>query len=327
MAFQLGKKVLIINDVDQARLLFYAKLASGARTLVETDTTAETVAQADMLRILGFCDLVGSEIIQAIGAKAVPYQKQISTITFTLPTVVIGQEINVNIVCESDDLRGEYASHMSDYKKPKVFTLVVKAGETATTLATRLAAQISAVIESGWHSPVIATSAAQTVTLTSTDAKVSVTATFSGSAVEAGNATGVFTVTTPAFSGRGLWDQLKSVRLETVNGAYVEDFKAKQVPIRGAKYSCYVIKKNVVRHDLQGTGGGLNSIPSGNFEFEIYINESLSSYIADITKWLNANVAKRTMYTATTAAGVLGGDPKTDAVTIDAVAPFDTPLV
>lgn len=359
MSFQLGRKVLVVNDAEQAKLLFYAKVASGVKNLIETDddyqtttafdklatspdgaadaegtgfspastSTNEAVAQADMLRILGFGDFEGVDIVEAIGAKAVSGQKQSSTLTLTIPNVVVGQEVNVSVTFISDDLRGEFASHLSDYKKPKVFTLVVKAGETATTLATRLVAQIQSTIDSGWASWLTASNVAGVVTLVSTDAKVTFSVAVSGSAIDAGNATGVFATVTQGFSGRGTWDQLKSVRLETVNGAYVEDFKAKQVPIKGAKYSSYVIKKRVSRPDLKGQAGGINSIPSGDFEFHIYINESLSTYIAALCKWLNANVAKRTMYTATTADAVLDGEDITSATSVDAATPFDTPLV
>src|SRR3989337_1528118 len=100
-AFQLGPKVLIINSTDEAKILFYAKLASGSTRLVETDddfqtttpyddlstspdtqsgaegssyspasvATADAVAQADLLRILGFGDFDASSVIEARGSK------------------------------------------------------------------------------------------------------------------------------------------------------------------------------------------------------------------------------------------------------------------
>src|SRR5688500_5078211 len=110
MSFQLGKKILIVNDPAQAQLLFMAKLASGVKRLVETDddfqtstafddlatspdtqsgaegagylpadaSTDETIAQADFLRIAGFGDFVGADIVEVIGAKGVPGAKQVS---------------------------------------------------------------------------------------------------------------------------------------------------------------------------------------------------------------------------------------------------------
>jgi hypothetical protein len=321
MSFQLGPKVLIVNDADQVPLKYYSKDADGTETLL-----GAADPEAVQLKIEGFADLEGADIAEVIGSKGVSAQKQVADITLTIPTVVVGEEVIVDLEFISDDLRGEYASHLSDYKKKKSFILVVKAGETATTLAAKLKAQIDAMIDSGWACPVTASAALGVVTLTSADAKVSFVAAFSGSAIDAGNATGAFAVTTEGFSGRGLWDQLKSVRLETVLGAYVEDFKAKQVPQKGAKYSTYVIKKNVSRPDLKGFSGGINSIPSGQFELVLIINESLAALITEITEWLNANVASRTMYTADTPAEVLAGDAKSSAAAVD-VTPFHTPLV
>ncbi len=359
MSFKLGKKVLIVNDAAQAQLLFFAKLANGVRRLVETDddfqtTTAfddlvatpdtqsgaegagylpaspaddETIAQADMLRILGFGDLIGSEITEVIGAKGVTGVAQISTITFTVNSVVVGDEIEVALDFQSDALEGEFASHASDYKRKKIFTLVVAAAETATTLATKLVNDINGIIDSGWARWITVTSAAGVVTLTVTRPTIQVTATFSGTGVAAATLAAAFAVTTAGYGGRNTHAQLKSLRLETVNGPYAETNKTLQVPLSSAKYSSYLIKKTVSRTDLSGFSGGLNSVPSGTFELQIFVNESLSAYILALTKWLNANVARRIMYTSTTAAAVLAGDSATTATTVDATETFLTPLV
>jgi hypothetical protein len=360
MSFQLGPKVLIINDPAQAELLFFAKLATGLKRIVETDddfqtstpfddlstspdtqsgaegpgfnpakpSHDETVAQADMLRVSGFVDLVGSDILEAVGSKCVPGQKQLSTLTFSIPGVLVpGEEVVINVEFLADDLRAEFATYFSDYRRTKQFVITVKPGETPTTLANRFVAHISQTIDSGWTACLTATSAAGVVTLTSTEPKITFRITLEGSAVVNGNITAAFATSTPGYSGRNTYEQLKAVRLETVNYPYAEDYKIKQIPVKGAKYSSYTFKKQVARPDLQGTSGMLNSIPSGVFTFQLYINESLSSYISDFTKWLNANVAKRTMYTAVTANEVLSGDASVTATVVDSVEPFTTPLV
>jgi hypothetical protein len=352
MSFQLGKKTLVINDPAQAQFLYYAKLASGVKTLVETSdafgtafgnlstspdgaqtsegtdyspsqiSDAAAVAQADFLRILGFGDFDKADIIDVVGAKGVAGQKQVSTITLSALTATAGTELIVDLEFQSADFRGEFASHLSDYKKKKTLVVPILSGDTVTTVASRIVADIQGIIDSGWAPWLTASSAAGVVTLTSTDPLVTFKATFGGTAV----VTAVFATTSAGFEGRNTYHQLKGLRLETVLGEYVEDFKAKQVPVKGAKYSSYIIKKSVSRPDLSGIQGALNNIPTGVFEYELFINESsASSIITELTKWLNANVAKRTMYTATTASGVLGGDSSTTASTV-ASSPFTTGL-
>lgn len=358
MSFQLGKKLIIINDPSQAPLLFYARLASGTKNLVETDddfqgtnpydklsaspdappdaegsgyspatvADAEAVAQADMLRIVGFADLVGSDIIEVTGSKAVPGVRQVSTINFTVNAAVPGQELYISLGFRADDLRAEFASHLSDYNRKKEMVFVISPGETATSLATRIKNELNAILDSGWQAWVTATSAAGTLTLTSTDAKLTFTAAFSGNAVESGNVTAAFAVTTKGYSGRNTYEQVKELRLETIRGMYDESYWSSQIPVKGAKYSSYLIKKTVTRPDL--IDASLNSTPTGTFEFLVYANEqSAAAWITGFTHWLNANVAKRTMYTAITADDVLNGDPVVAATTVDNTSPFTTCLI
>jgi hypothetical protein len=350
------RKVLVVNDPAQAQLLYYSKLATGIKRLVETDddyqtTTAfdqlatspdsgpdaegagfnpaavatdETIAQANLLRILGFGDFEGADIVEVLGAKGVAGVKQVSTLTLSALTATAGTELIVDIEFASADLRGEFASHLSDYKRKKSFVVPILAGDTVTTVAARLVADIQGIIDAGWAAWITASSAAGVVTITSTDAEITFKITTRGTAV----VTAAFATTTAGYEGRNTYEQLKALRLETVNCAYGEEFKTKQVPQKGAKYSSYIIKKTVSRPDLVGLTGALGSIPSGVHEFEIYINEATAaSVITELTKWLNANVAKRTMYTSTTAAGVLGGDPVDAQTVVDSTEPFTTGLI
>lgn len=354
MSFKLGKKVLIVNDAAQAQLLFFAKLASGVRNLVETDdafgtafanlatspdgaqtgegagylphsaVSAIAIAQADLLRITGFADLIGSEIIDVVGAKGVAGAKQVSTATFTALTATAGLEVVVNINFKSADLRGEFASHLSDYKRKKSFVLVVKSTDTVTTLGQRLTAQINSIVESGWQSWVTATDgAAGVVNLTSSDNDITFTVDFIGTTVPV---TGAFATSVAGYEGRNTYEQLKDLRLETVVQPYAESFKTNQLPIKGAKYSSYLIRKRVTRDDLAGLSGGLNQVPTGDFLFEIYVNESTASgFLNNLIWWLNANVVTRTMYTATTAAGAIAAEAPAPSVAV-AASPFTVGL-
>src|SRR5688572_2941426 len=114
MAFNISKS-LIVNSADQAKLLFYAKLASGVTNLVESgdnfgaayanlstspdtqtgegssyapvtpsDATLGTeIAKADLLRIFGFADFTAADTIKVVGEKGILPQAQVSTVTFT----------------------------------------------------------------------------------------------------------------------------------------------------------------------------------------------------------------------------------------------------
>lgn len=364
MAFKLGPKRLIVNDPAQAQLLFLAVLAGGTQNVVETDddfltgegesedpygalasspdtlgegenpegdsfspastSDGETVAQADMLRIVGFADLVGADIQEVIGFKAVPGQNQISTVTFTVGSLKPGEEIKVDIDFSASDLRGEFATYFSDYKRKRSFVITAKTGDDAPAIATKLVNDIKALKDSGWSSWIDATSNAGVVTLTGADPNIAFSVSVDG---DAAGVTATVAVTQKNYEGRGTWEQLKSLRLETVLCPYGEPVKIDQVPIRGAKYSQYKIIKRVSRPDLAGLDGTINTVPVGDFELELFVNESLTGYISDLTKWLNANVAKRTMYTATSASSVLSGDSATVVTSVDSTPPFTNPLV
>lgn len=361
MSFQVGPKVLIVNTADQVRLLFMSKFANGTTRLVEGDDDYQTttaydnlstspdtqsgaegatfdpantadgtaVAQADVLQIEGFVTLDRATATGAVGAKAVPGQLQVSSITFTESAIAdsVGSDILVNLNFTSDNFEGEFASHISDYKKTLQIILPVKGTDTVTTLASRTVEQIKAFAEGGTEAWVTATSALGVVTITSKKATITFTATFGGDAIASGNVSAAFATATPGYAGRNTWEQLKGLRLETHFGAYVESAWSNQVPIKGALYSSYKVTKTVSRPDLLGHNGGINTIPVGTFEYIIYVNQSLTQFITDLTSWLNANVPNRTMYTSTTAAGVLGGDPSTTTAAVDASSPFTDPLV
>lgn len=353
---KLGPKILIVNSAEQAKLLFYAKLASGNQNLVEegddfgaaygnlstspdtqtaegtssyrpvTPTTAQGVAQADLLKILGFGDFVGADIVEAIGSKGIAPVAQVQTVTFTIDTPTLGEEIVLNVKIIANNLRGEWASYSSDYTQKRTKVIVLTASDTATTVAAKLAVQLNAESETS-QAIYTAVPVAGVVTITSADPEVSFAITAEGSGVDSGSASIAVAETVAPFSGRGWFRQLEGIRLQTVNDAYAETSKTDQIPVNGAKYSRYAIKKRVTRDDLAGLDGTINTVPSGVFEFVLYVNESLAGYISDLTSWLNANVAKRTMYTATTAAVAAATETPTTATSVDSSAPFSTPLV
>lgn len=356
MSFNISKAI-VINSADQAPLMFYAKLASGVANLVEAgdnfgaayanlstspDTqTAEgtdyapitpsaatlgtEIAQADLLRILGFADFTTADTIKVVGSKGILPQAEVATVAFTLGTPVAGDELTLEVRLVDAGFRGEFATHLSDQIRIKRFSVVIAAGETATTLADKIAAQLASEVESGVYYPLTGSAAAGTLTLTSTDARVTFTAKLSSDSPA--YASIVFAVTTPGYEGRNVYTQMIGIRSEAGVYPYMEGRVQGQYPIKGAKYSQYIITKRVTRPDLAGLGGGLNDVPTGDFELVLYVNETLTSYITDLTAWLNAHVATRVMYTTTTATAAVTGETPTTATSVDASAPYTTPLV
>lgn len=353
-----GPNVLIVNSAAQAELVFLAVLASGAKRPVESgdnfgasyanlstspDTqTAEgtgyspigtdaasglEIANADMLRITGFGDFLKGEVIRAEGSKGILPQKQVSSVLFAVSSPVAGTEVTLEVALVGNSFAGELASYSSDYKKLIRKTTVVKAGDTADDIANRFVAQFqSDSYRNGDLYLTAAKGATATVVFTAVDPRNTFTFKLTGSAPDAGTVSQTTTVNTPGFPGRNDWNQLSGLRLETVMYPYAEQSNVLQLPIRGAKYSRYVITKTVSRPDLKGLDGTINTVPVGNFQWEIYINEALSQYIIDLTRWLNANVPVRVMYTATTAAAAIAAENPTPTTAVG-TTPYQTPLV
>ena len=295
----------------------------------------EAVAKADMLRILGFGDfqandpISGDKIIKASGAKGVPAQKQAGTITFGGSAIAnhVGKTLNILLKVESINLEGQFSSHLSDYRETKYIGIDIEAGETASTLASKLVSQIEQEHEQGFDTLVTATVAGAVVTLTAKTATLTFKAAFEGT--QGAELTAVYAETVPQYEGRNTHEQLKTVRLQTPSTVcpYPEEFVSEQIPLKGALYSSYKIVKEVNRPDLQGSTVSGGSGTRGQYEFEIFLNESTCSReITNLTKWLNANVANRTMYAATTAAGVLAPEVPVVEVATDDAAPYATGL-
>jgi hypothetical protein len=356
MPFNIHKSI-IINKADQAPLLFYGKFANGGSNLVEANdnfgaayanlstspdtqtsefdgfspinpsqsTVGAEIAKADLLKILGFGEFTAASVVKVIGSKGILPQKQVSTLTFAVSSPTAGQEITVEVTLVDAGFRGEFSSHLSDYQRIKRFSVLLTAATTAADVAEDLRKQIQSEVESGVYYPLTATAASEVLTLSSTDGRVSFSAKLSQDS--APSVTLTFATTTVGYPGRNTYEQLIGLRSEAGVYPYMESAVSDQYPIKGAKYSQYIITKTVTRDDLPGIGGGINDVPTGKFTFELLINESLTSYITDFTAWLNANVANRTMYTATTANAAAAAETPTVATTVDASAPYTTPMV
>ena len=298
---------------------------------------ASDLARAGMLRLEGFTDLepttsANNKTLSVVGAKGVAGQVQISTWTIVASSVTPGDTLTIAVEIASENFEAEFSSYLSNYKEMKYYNIGLKTGDTATTIATRLVQAIDQDLDEG-RDLISATNAAGVVTVTGKSNTISFRVVeITGTDATAGDITLTEVVTQTNYAGRNTYEQLKSLRLETPSTVYpfAQDIVKGQLPIKGAKYSSYLIEKEVTREDLQGSSMANDGDIKGKFRFQIFLNETTcGDYISALTQWLNANVATRKMYASTTAADALTQpEPNvTSAVAVDAIAPFTTPLV
>lgn len=319
--FDLAPKRVIINSPDQHALQYFNIKANGAWEKVANAANNPT---AKILRISGFGDLFASTVTKARGAKGIAGVPEISTLTFGagfLTTIGAGNQFTLRLDFTSSTLDSENANWDGRFGRPRYLTGLVKAGDTVTTLATRIKEMIEEdqnLMEVYLQS---VSSAAGVLTLTTRGGNIKVKA-----YVEEDRVNAVQAITQAAFEGRGSFEQLKTVRIETpvTNEPYTID--GVQLPIKGQLYSNYQVDFTVTRPDLSGASVANEGPVKGIYSLELFINQtSCAAYIAELTKWLNANVANRTMYTATTAGATVNETP-TVATAVD-ITPFTTGLV
>ena len=349
--FQVGPKVLIVNDPAVAPLRFFARFADGEYNLVETDDdfgvaeidlatdpdtqTAEgttyspvapedgavsvTFAEAGMMQITGFGQFENAasdrNAVQSIvGAKGVPAQAQVGTLTFTLGTFTPGTTTSIMIKFASSGLIGEFSTWFSDYKKPKYYNIDTITGDTPTTVAARFASIVQQDLDSLAANLITVSAALGVVTITCISEQIYIeSVTAEGIDYATGDVGVAWAVTTDWYGGRNTWEQLKALRLQTPASVYpyTQEVVSDQLPLKNATYSSYLITINWSRPDLQG-GTVMNEGISGSNQFHIFINESTAAdYLAAFIAWFNAGDRvgiTELMYTDTVAQDVIDTD-------------------
>lgn len=326
--FQVGPKVLIVNDPAVAPLRFFARFADGEYNLVETDDnfgaseadlatdpdtqTAEgadfapvaaedgavgaTFLEAGMMEVVGFgrfengvSDRNAAQSV--VGAKAVPAQAQNGTLTVTIGTITPGTTTTIEMKFASSGLIGEFASWFSDYKKIKYYNIDTVAGDTVTTIADRFVALVNTDLDTLQANLISATNVAGVITIVCLSDQIYIESIVSsGIDVSAGDVTLTWAVTVPWYGGRNTWEQLKAKRLQTSASVYpyTQENVSDQIPLKNAAYSSYLVTVNWNREDLQG-GTVMNQAISGSNQFHIFINQATAAnYLAAFIGWFNA---------------------------------------
>lgn len=350
--FQVGPKVLIVNDPAIAPLRFFARFADGQYNLVETgdnfgaseadlatdpDTqTAEgadftpvaaedgavtaTYLEAGMMQIGGFAQFENAAsdrnaVQKIVGAKGVPAQAQVSTLTVTFPgTFTPGTTTTVAIKFESSGLIGEFASWFSDYKKTKYYNIDTVVGDTVTTWADRFTATVQQDLDSLQANLITVANTAGVITITCISDQIYIESVVgSGIDIEAGDVALAHAVTVDWYGGRNTWEQLKAMRLQTPASVYpyAQESVSDQLPLKNGNYSSYLVTVNWNREDLQG-GTVMNQAISGSNQFHVFINQDTAAdYLAAFIGWFNAGDRAgitEVMYTDTVAQDVIDTD-------------------
>jgi hypothetical protein len=225
---------------------------------------------------------------------------------------------------ESDNTEAEMASganYLYTFRRPRYYSVFIAAGETATTLAAKIRDAVNAD-QYKTQVTLTATSAAGVVTLTARSNGLrfyintdNVSGTSYGNAVTSGHVTQTFATTQNGYEGRGTYQQLKTVRLQTESNVYPYSPDLKQQAINnGNLYSTYRITQLIQRPDLGGNVG-LNAIPTGTFEYLLYVNQTGANTAGvKLDTWFNANSLVLVQYGATTANAAITAEVPTTGV-------------
>ncbi len=279
--------------------------------------TAIVIADVDRLTITGFATFDRGTVTYASKTRGVAGQKQIATVTYVVTTATAGQEIFLPLWVESENTEAEMASasaYLSPFKRIRYFSVVVETSDTATLIAAKMAAALNAEAYKQGTS-FTATASAGVVTITgpnngtrfgiSTD---NVSGSGYGNAISSGNISQVLAVTQSNFLGRGTYEQLKTLRLQTEANIYPFSPDLAQQPLKSALYSCHRITKTVNRPDLGG-GDGINVQANGGvFQYVIYVNEAATATLAKLVAFFNSVATVKADYPGTAVATVIASE-------------------
>lgn len=313
--FQTAPKLRIVNSADQFKVIKLSKTASGAYEAAAGADAAAILADTDLYKVEGFAELVSGNVLETVKTLGIFGQKQVSTLTLTTPGIVVGEELSIEMIVKTFNLESEFVRFDGRNQKSRFYQLIVRTGDTVTTIAARIAAMINADGERDGYVYATATSAAGVVTITAESEGWEISFKFTGSSVTSGSIVTAFAVTAPAFEGRNVYRQMNVKRLENPNRTYAYAAghygAANEVPVKGAKYSSLIIKFKVDRADLSGPEVANSGPVSGEYGVEIYFNESDAALTAlrdEIVAWSKVHVPKTVEYNATTVAAAIAAE-------------------
>ena len=317
MNLQTAPKLRIVNSADQFVIKRSALKANGAYQLITvTGVPATDAGATDKLNIVGFAELLTGKVTSAIKTLAIPGQKQTSTLTVTLPALVAGKVLSLKLITKTNNLEHEFVRFDGHNQKDRTYDIVLKTGDTVTTVAARIAEIITYDEFSDAYKFVTATSAVGVVTVIGESEGWEFEFIASGDAIDGGHVAIAQAVTAPSFEGRNVYRQLNTKRLENGNRSYPyaagHYVAANEVPVAGGMYTSFIINFLVERTDLSGPSVVNQSPTTATAAIELFIlNGSADANVTILTDWLIANATKFEQYTATTAAAAIVAETPT----------------
>lgn len=356
-SFNLETQTLLINSAADFPFKWYMRSSEGKDMLIETDDvftagtktqvsegstyspdpdgimadpdgagagTAIVIADVDALYIEGFKWYRRTNVTKVIKSNGIAGQKQISTLGIAVSSPDAGSQIVVNIIFRSWDEKGEFATHNSDFKTLYSPVIDIAAGETAATLAAKIAKQFS---EQGTkelrYFPLVVTVSSSTVTFTAKDEFTAFDITLEGATdtilgttavnqITTGKVTPTVTVTQVNFPGRNNYAQLRQYRPETNETVYplAVGPDTRQRVSRNDLYACFIIEESVP--DPVGMHHAFGQIGSRQIKSRIYVNTTTASaLVTQLVNYFNSiSGATKINMPATTAAAALATETK-----------------
>ena len=338
--FSLGFKTQIINSNTQHTARFFKLKANGngyeflgtsddyTGNPATAGTNAALLAAADRVVIDGFVTLDKGKIKNAIGAKGVPGQKPAITLTVATNAVTELSQFNLKLTLRSQNFDSELARWDSNYERTFHYPLIVKPGEAPAAVIARLKAAIETDTFQDRPYFRITADTATTLSLTTQAPAHEIIASAEGDAVTAGKVAVSYAVTAIGYEGRNNYDTLKGYRVETeatLQPLNPNDIQRQGLPLQGKLYTSITMEKDVERPELHGSTM-TNGTQFGDYAFELYINQELTQYLLALTSWINANVASRRFYPATTPALATASPETVQSFSTVAAAPFTSGL-
>lgn len=314
--FQTAPKLRIVNSPGQFVISRKAKKANGAYEPITLADPADPVADAaatDLFQILGFADLHKGAVKKAVITSGIPGQKQTSTLTVTLGTVVAGKEFTIRLRTKTNNLEHEFVRFDGKNMKDRYYNYILKTGDTAATVAARIAELIQYDDFSDAYKFVDATAASNVVTLVGESEGWSFDFLFEGEAITDGNVTIAHAITAKQYEGRNVYRQLNVKRLETPNRIYpyaAGHYVAKnELPVPDALYSNIIIEWDVERTDLSGASTINQGPVTSTAAIELFLkNGDLDAEKALLVQWLKSNASRVEEYNATTANAAIASE-------------------
>ncbi|UJP64002.1 hypothetical protein [Mongoliitalea daihaiensis] len=337
--FTLGFKSRIINAASHSPIRFFNKNSDGYSLIGTQDdftgdatnpaSAAALLANADRIDIEGFVTLEKDNVTETIGALGVPYQTNEKRLTFAVNGVTEIYQFTLEIKLEALHFNAEFARWDAHFQRTFKYPLVVKPGDTAANIAERLEQVLK---EEGFQDRpyvIFVSRDGANINIETSDPGLLIHVSAVGDVIRNGQVSVNTTEIRVGYQGRNTFEQLRSYRIETEATLRPLDYHhtdRRGLPVPDAKYTSFTFGKVVEREELHGHAMA-DGIQKGAYKYQLFVNEELTQYKLALTSWLNANVAKRTMFTATTPELAVASPELVQSATSKGTAPFRTPLI